>query len=159
MCGSSNPTAASAAELRSDGRATAAGHVLLRHQDRAGGIATATRTCKPECRQHAGGPRAEDPRDAELLREAGGVHRPRAAEGDERVVARVHAALDRREAQRAQHLRVRDAHDAPRRFLDVEPERFGKAQRRLLRGAAVEPDVAGQRRVRAQVAEHAGSRR
>ena len=52
---------------------------------------------------------------AELLGEPGGVHRPGAAVGDQRELARVAALLGRDRAQRAVHARVRELVDRRRR--------------------------------------------
>ena len=62
---------------------------------------------EPERGQHAGRRRHEHRAHPELLGERAGVQRPGAAERDEREVARVVAALDGDDAQRAQHLGVR----------------------------------------------------
>ena len=70
---------------------------------------------------------------------------PGAAERDERVAARVDAALDRDDAQRAQHLLVGDAHDAPAR----SPRRPGRARRRGRRPRARPPRGRAARRPRA----------
>ena len=102
-----------------------------------------------ERREHAAGPRADDPRDAQLVGDRRGVHRPGAAERQQREVARVDAALDRDHAQRPDHLLVGDADDALGR---LELAR-GRAARRAPATAAsrrleVELDVAGERGVR-----------
>ena len=62
------------------------------------------------------------------------MQRPRAAEGDEREVARIVAALDRDDAQRAQHLGVHDRDD--RRRVDLAE--------RTLRRLAIELEAARQ---------------
>ena len=66
---------------------------------------------EPERREHARRRGHEHRADPELLGERARVQRPGAAERDEREVARIVAALDRDDAQRAQHLRVDDLDD------------------------------------------------
>ena len=77
---------------------------------------------EPERAQHAAGARDEQRRDAELLGQRAGVQAAGAAEGDERELARVEAALDGDHAQRPAHLGVGHAHDAERGLERVEPE-------------------------------------
>ena len=64
-------------------------------------------------------------RDTELTRDRGRVHRAVAAERDQREIARVGAVAGEDLAGRVRHVGVHDAFDAPRRFGDVDPERFG----------------------------------
>ncbi len=66
---------------------------------------------RPSAESTPPGPRAEDALDAELGGDRGGVHRPGAAERQQREAARVDAALDRDDAQRPHHLLVGDPHD------------------------------------------------
>ena len=74
------------------------------------------------------------------------MQRPGAAEGDEREVARVVTALDRDDAQRAQHLGVDDVDD--RRGVDAVERAFGRVP--------VELDAV--RRARSGAGRAAGSR-
>ena len=67
-----------------------------------------------ERREHAGRLRDEHGADAELFGERARVERTGAAERDEREPARIVAALDRDDAQRAQHLSVHDLHHRSR---------------------------------------------
>ena len=68
--------------------------------------------------EHApGGERSRAPghdhlADLELFRQPGGVHRPGAAEGNERVFARIDSLLDRDGAHGVRHLRVDDREHA-----------------------------------------------
>ena len=91
--------------------------------------------------------------DAQLLGQPCGVHRAGAAEGDQRIAARVDAALDRHDAQRTQHLLVGDAHDPGCRLVDVEAELSGQPPDRSAGGLQVEPHIPGKRRLGAEVAE------
>ena len=50
------------------------------------------------------------------------MHRARAAEGQERELAWVDAAVYGHDPQRSDHLRVCEAHDAGRRLKRIEPE-------------------------------------
>ena len=59
---------------------------------------------------------------AEFLRERDGMHRTAAAEGDEREVARIEAAVERHQLQRVDHVVVGDADDAARRFGRIDAE-------------------------------------
>ncbi len=73
--------------------------------------------------EHADG--AEDPRqrrhdhapDAEFAREVGGVHAAIAAEGHQRQIARIAAALDRDGADSARHGGIGDGANAVRCLL------------------------------------------
>jgi hypothetical protein len=81
------------------------------------------------------------------------VHRAGAPERYERVATRVHAALDRHDAQCAEHLLVGDADDSRGRRFDVEPEPSCEAAHRPLGRVAVEPHAARKARLLVQVAE------
>ena len=63
------------------------------------------------------------------LRERRAVQRARAAEDDERELARVVAAPDRDQPNGVGHVCVRDLDDRARRLLEVEAERLGRRQR------------------------------
>ena len=107
-----------------------------------------------ERRQHAGMARDDDRAHAEQRGEVGAVQRAGAAEGHQREVARVVAALDRHQPERADHVVVHDVEDALRRRLQREPERPGHP---LLDGPPrpidVERDLAAEQ-VRRDAAEH-----
>ena len=93
--------------------------------------------------------------DLEFLRQRHRVHRPGAAIGEEREVARVDAAADGDGADRVGHPRVDDVEDALRHRLGVErPRRRGDLRDRLLRQRQVQrhPPAGEVRRVDA--AEH-----
>ena len=72
--------------------------------------------------EHRGIGRHHNLGDAQLLRERHRVHRAAAAEGDEREVARVEAAVDGDQLERVDHVVVGDAHDAPRCLVGVRAE-------------------------------------
>ena len=115
-------------------------------------VAAAVGGREAERGEHAAGARAEDPRDAELVGDRGGVQRPGAAERQQREAARVDAALDRHDAQRADHLRVRDAHDARGALAPPQAELGGeRADRRASPRSRVERDAAGERPRRVEV--------
>ena len=116
-------------------------------------VAAALRGREAERREHPARPRAEDPGHLELLGERGGVHRAGAPERHQREPARVDAALDRDHAQRPRHLAVGDADDALGGLGLAEPELLAEARDRGAGGIAVELDVAGEPRVRREVAE------
>ena len=64
--------------------------------------------------------------DPELAGQEDGVHRPGAAEGDEREVARLDALLDGERADRLRHLRVDDVADALGELAGPEPQLGGE---------------------------------
>ena len=105
-------------------------------------------------REHAGRRREHHARNAERPCQVAGMHRPRAAEGEQRQFARIEAALDGDGADGANHIGVGDLADAIGRGLDGEAERGAerladRSPRRLdveLQGAARQPGR--------QVAEH-----
>ena len=104
--------------------------VRERDDVRAHGVAPLVRGDEAEGREHAGRRRDEHGLHLELLRERARVQRPRAAERDEREVARIEALLDRDDAERTRHLRVDDRDR--RRGVDVAESRA--------RGVVVELD-------------------
>ena len=67
------------------------------------------------------------------------MQRARPPEGDQREKARIVPALDRDDAQRALHGRVRDPHDAGRGGFDGAPEAARERRDRPLGAGAVEP--------------------
>ncbi len=85
--------------------------------------------------------------------ERGRVQRAGAAERHQREAARVDPALDAHHAQRAQHLRLGDPHDALRARRHLEVELARQARDRVVRRVAVERQLARQRRVLEQPAE------
>ena len=102
--------------------------------------------------EDAGRRRKEHPRDAERARQVAGMHRPRAAEGEEREVARVEAALHGHRADGAHHVGVGHLAHAQRRRLDREAERAASAAldrapaRRRRRAASAPPARRGGRK-------------
>jgi hypothetical protein len=107
--------------------------VRERGQVRAYVVAALLARDEAERREDARCGRHEHGRDLELVRELTRVERPRSTERDQREVARVVAALHRDEADRAQHLGVRNPHSilggdlAERRLggasVELEPAR------------------------------------
>ena len=87
------------------------GQVLAAQHHRQGRVAAPVRGAEAERREDPARPRAEDPVDLELGRDRGGVHRPGAAEREQREAARVDAALDGDDAERPDHLLVGDPDD------------------------------------------------
>ena len=83
------------------------------------------------------------------------MHGPRAAEGDEREVARIAAALDRYHARRQLHVGVDDRVDAPRRVLERQAERARDSRlNRARRGARMELERAAGEILGIDVAQH-----
>ncbi|CAB4875437.1 unannotated protein [freshwater metagenome] len=130
------------------------GERVLREQDRALPQDAPVGRREAQCAQHAGRTRNEDRVDPQLIGDRRGVQRPRTAERQQREVARIEPALDRHHAQRADHLRVRDAQDARRAGVEREPEVACKPSDRLACGGAVDPNAARQRPVASQMPEH-----
>ncbi len=118
------------------------------------GLVAQRRRRVAERAQHARSRRDDRRPGAEQARERIRVQRPRAAEGDQRVVARVVALLDGHEPQRADHVLVDDVVDALRRVLERLAERRRDLADRLRRELAVEFEVAAEALHRRQVAEH-----
>ena len=81
------------------------------------------------------------------------MERAGAAEGEQREVARVDAALDGHHPQRPDHLRVRDAADPLGALAQPEPELLAEPADRVACRARVELDRARQRRAGAEQAE------
>jgi hypothetical protein len=77
----------------------------------------------PPGRERRGRRRHDHAGNPELARDRHGVERPAAAVGDQRVVARVEAALGGDAAHRERHLHVGQPDDAGRRGRTPEPER------------------------------------
>ena len=109
--------------------------------------------------EQAGRGRHEHRERAHDLRDRVRVERAGAAVGDEREVARVVAALDGDEPQRAGHVLVDDREDPLGGLLDgVEAHRVGDRLHRGARGVDVERHLAAEQ-PRRQVAERRRSRR
>ena len=83
-------------------------------------------------------------RDTGVVHQVGRMQRARAAEGQEREVARVEAALDQHRAERAHHVVVGDLHDGECRLLGGAAERAGDACDRFLRRFHVEGHFAAE---------------
>jgi hypothetical protein len=93
-------------------------------------------------REHRGAGRHDHLLHAELGGERHAVHSPAAAEGDEREVARVVAAVERHQLQRVDHVVVGDADDAARRLVGTDAELLAHRRDRLLGGRHVRNDLA-----------------
>jgi hypothetical protein len=96
---------------------------------------------QPGRREEPGQRRHDHAPHSQLGREGGGVHRPRAAVGDQREVGRVAPLLRRDRPQRAHHRRVRQVVDAPCRLDRRQPEGPPGARQRPLRTLAVDRDL------------------
>src|SRR5215210_1008837 len=94
--------------------------------------------------EHAARARDEDGLDAELFGEGAGVHPAGAAEGQQRELPGVEAALDAYDPQGSRHLRVRHPHDAERDLLRVQAEPFAQGLQRLLREISLQDHFAAQ---------------
>ena len=95
-------------------------------------------------------------RDPELLGEKRGMHRPGAAERDQRELARIMAALDRDDAQRLGHAGVDDLDDAARRPPATDSP-SGAATSRSIASLAprrVDRQRAAEQRLAVEPAEH-----
>ena len=77
---------------------------------------------RPRAERTPSGAWAEHSPDADIAGDRRSVHRPSAAEGQQRELTRVDAALDRDHAQGADHLLVRDPDDPLRRLELAEAE-------------------------------------
>ena len=109
---------------------------------------------QPQGRKHARTGRHQYGPHAEKARQRPTVQRARAAERQERELARIMAAFDRDEPDRADHVVVDDRKDAARGRIDAHAERLGDApahgaMRRLL----IEGEAAAEQEGR-QVPEH-----
>jgi hypothetical protein len=82
---------------------------------------------QPVGAEDAGRRRDHDAGNAQQFGECRTVQRPRAAEGHQRELARIVAALDRDDTHRADHVVVDNGEDAPRRILQRQAERPGDA--------------------------------
>ena len=90
---------------------------------------------------------------AHLAHQGGGVQRAGAAEGAEREVARVEAALDQHRAQGADHVVVGDADDGERGVGDAAAEPVGEAGDGRVGGVGVEGHAAAEELVGVEAAE------
>ena len=119
-----------------DGRDVPGRRLVQAQQAGDGRIQPALRRQHADRRADAGGPRHHNLPDAERPRDPRRMQRPGPAEGHERIVARVAAALHRNDAQRVFHIAGRDQVDAPGGLRDGEAERPGDlaVERRLGRG-------------------------
>ena len=86
-------------------------------------------TRQAQRRKHTRHGRDHDAAHAELLGDGGGVQRPRAAEGHQRQLARVDAALHGHHPHRLRHLRVGHARDPGGRLLQREAQLAGQRRR------------------------------
>ena len=110
---------------------------------------------QPDRRIDAGIERHDHAGHAELARDAAGMHRPGAAEGEQHEIAQVVPAHGGDRLDRLLHLHVDDADDAFGRSRHAHAKRARDLvlDRRARRGD-VEPHPAAQEIVLAQVAEH-----
>ena len=104
-------------------------------------------------REHARRRRDQHGEAAEECGEGVAVQRPRAAEGHERVVTGIQAALDGHDAQRPGHLLVGDVDDGLRCLVRAQPDARAEPAQRPLGGVAVQRDLAAQQAGR-QAAQH-----
>jgi len=108
---------------------------------------------------HARAERHDQFRCAEDARDAVGVDRPRAAEGEDRVGARVFATLHGMDARRARHILVHHLMDSPRRLDDAHPERFRDPPHRRRRRFRIERHPPTEEKARIEIAkQHIGVR-
>ena len=91
--------------------------------------------------------------DAELRGERDGMHAAAAAEGDQREVARVVAAIERDQLQRVDHVVVGDADDAARRLDAVDAELGARRVERVVDRVHVGVDLAAAEIVAVDAAE------
>ena len=98
-------------------------HVLKRLMQGAHEVVAHIGEHAAECRRDAGEARHQYVRHAELAGDSGGVHRPRAAEGEEGEVARVVPLVHRDEPRRARHLMVHHLEDRGGGLRFVEAQR------------------------------------
>ena len=110
--------------------------LLERDDERAHLVPPLVADGQTESREHAGRGGNEDGAELQLVGEGAGMKRASAAEGDEREVARVEAALDRDDAECGEHLCVHD--------LDHVLGLGAHARQGALRGVAVELETAGE---------------
>ena len=87
-----------------------------RHQSAAHEIEPHRRDQRAEGRQHARLRREDHLRAVQQLRDAAGMHRPGAAEGQQRQAAPIDAAIGRMRARRRRHVLADDVEDAARRL-------------------------------------------
>ena len=112
------------------------------------------RRCIAKGTQHARARRDDRRPGAQQSRQGVRMQRARAAEGDQRVVARVVALLDRHEPERTDHVLVDDIVDAECRILDRLAEALAHLLHRGGGRGAVEFHVATKALHFRQVAEH-----
>ena len=117
---------------------------LRRHLHRALHVDAGVGEDEAEGRELAGVVGDDARRDAGVVHQVGRVQRAGAAEGQQREVARVEAALDQHRAERAHHVVVGDLHDGERRLLRGAPKGLGDARDRLLRRCHVEGHLAAE---------------
>ncbi|OPZ04390.1 MAG: hypothetical protein BWZ08_02706 [candidate division BRC1 bacterium ADurb.BinA292] len=142
-------------------------HLAANRLDRIGAERVAREQAAPDIvvfdigEQEAGG--AEQPRQRgndhlehlQFARQAGGLDRPRAAEGDQHILAGIAAALGRDLAQRPHRDGIGDAVDPLRRLEQVEPEGAGNlVVDRAARRFDVHVDVALGQPAGPDVAQH-----
>ena len=111
--------------LRQDAVGPGRVHVLQRLVQGAHEVVAHVGEHTAERGRDAGEARHQHVRHAELAGDGGGVHRPRATEGEEREVARVVPLVHRDEPRRARHLVVHHAQDRGRGLRLVQAQRRG----------------------------------
>ena len=108
----------------------------------------------PPCGKQAGLRGNVDAADAERRRELGGVEGTRSAEGHQREATRIPSTLDRDDAYRALHRRVRHRHHAGGRRLDGPSQSARERRDRTRRPRRVDSEIAAQELGLHQPAEH-----
>ena len=108
---------------------------------------SADKQARPRRHQHVA--------DAHVARDVGRMQRPRAAERDQREVARVHALLDRNHPHRAHHVDVDDFDDAGRRAHQIDFELGHELVfEHFARALGVHRHAPAEQRLRIQAAQH-----
>ena len=105
-------------------------------------------------REARGKARHDDLADAELARQAGGMHGAGAAEGEQGALAAVDAALDGHPRQRPHHRGIGDPLHAQRQFDDADAEAMRERRQGRFRRSDVEGDGAAQAPRRIEIAQH-----
>ena len=126
-----------------------------------GAVVDRARPVDPQVRQQRAEGRAEarmgrhhDFLHLQRSRHVHGVQRAGAAEGDQRIVAVVDAALDGHQPDGVRHVLGRGLQDRPRRLHRRKPERGTEPRHRLVRTRRVEGHLAAEEVVGVEAAQH-----